>query len=281
MSIDIQQKGMPLWHPLLFCYRLYLFNKTEGKMNDIAVIILAAGKGSRMKSDLAKVLHKVAGKCMVNHVIEAAADVASDHIHVVVGHQADKVKQAIPNKHNVKFALQKELLGTGDAVRTALPTIEDSVKHVLVLCGDVPLIKKETIAELVSVHRRGRADLTVLAAKVTKPTGYGRILQDNNGRLLAIREEADATDLEKQINIINSGIFCFNRNFLETALGQIENNNSQGEYYLTDLVGVAVHNKANAIVKIIDDVEQVIGVNTIEQLNRINKAFPGVGNELS
>jgi len=250
-------------------------------MNDIAVIILAAGKGSRMKSELAKVLHKVAGKSMVNHVIEAAAHVASNHIHVVVGHQADKVKQEIPKKLNVKFALQKELLGTGDAVRTALPAIENSVKHILVLCGDVPLIRKQTLADLVSAHRLGKADLTVLAAKVNNPTGYGRILQDNGGRLLAIREEADATDLEKQINIINSGIFCFDRNFLEAGLGQIENNNSQGEYYLTDLVGVAVRNKANAIVKIIDDVEQVIGVNTIEQLNRINKAFPEAGNELS
>jgi bifunctional N-acetylglucosamine-1-phosphate-uridyltransferase/glucosamine-1-phosphate-acetyltransferase GlmU-like protein len=125
------------------------------------------------------------------------------------------------------------------------------------------------------------ADLTVLAAKVKDPTGYGRIIQNNDGQLLAIREEADATDFEKQIDIVNSGIFCFEKKFLESGLGQIQNNNSQGEYYLTDLVEVAVQNKAKTLVKITDDAEQVMGVNTIEQLTRINTAFHKASNELS
>lgn len=250
-------------------------------MNKIAVIILAAGKGSRMKSDLAKVLHRVAGKSMVNHVIEAAMDVALSHIHVVVGHQAEKVRKEIQKEHNVQFAFQKELLGTGDAVRVALPAVDACIEHVLVLCGDVPLIKKQTIADLVSAHRNQMADLTVLAAKVNDPTGYGRIIQDNDGQLLAIREEADATDLEKQIDIVNSGIFCFEKGFLESGLERIENNNSQGEYYLTDLVEVAVQNRAKTLVRIIDDAEQVMGVNTIEQLTRINTAFHKASNELS
>jgi bifunctional UDP-N-acetylglucosamine pyrophosphorylase/glucosamine-1-phosphate N-acetyltransferase/UDP-N-acetylglucosamine pyrophosphorylase len=250
-------------------------------MNKIAVIILAAGKGSRMKSDLAKVLHKVAGKSMVDHVIEAAMEVASSHIHVVVGHQAEKVQKEIQKNYNVQFAFQKELLGTGSAVRVALPGVDACIDHVLVLCGDVPLIKKQTIADLVSTHRNQMADLTVLAAKVKDPTGYGRIIQNNDGQLLAIREEADATDFEKQIDIVNSGIFCFEKKFLESGLGQIQNNNSQGEYYLTDLVEVAVQNKSKALVKITDGAEQVMGVNTIEQLTRINTAFHKASNELS
>ncbi|NDY71569.1 nucleoside-diphosphate-sugar pyrophosphorylase [Desulfobacter hydrogenophilus] len=250
-------------------------------MNKVAVIILAAGKGSRMKSDLAKVLHRVAGKSMINHVIEAATEVASNHIHVVVGHQADKVRKEIPKKYNVQFAFQKELLGTGDAVRVALPGVDACIQHVLVLCGDVPLIRKQTIADLVSAHRNLTSGLTVLAAKVSDPTGYGRIIKDNDGQLLAIREEADATDLEKQIDIVNSGIFCFEKQFLESGLGRIQNNNSQGEYYLTDLVAVAVQDRVKTLVKIIDDAEQVMGVNTIEQLTRINTAFHMVLNELS
>ncbi len=271
---------MPEWHPFLFLSPKFVI-KQRGKMSKIAVIILAAGKGSRMKSDLAKVLHKVAGECMVNHVIEAAKQVASGHIHVVVGHQAEKVRKEVQEKHSVHFAFQKELLGTGDAVRTALPGIDDCVKHVLVLCGDVPLIQKQTIDDLVSLHRNQKAGLTVLAARVDDPTGYGRIIQGADGQLLAIREEADATDLEKRIDIVNSGIFCFEKQFLQSGLGRIENNNSQGEYYLTDLVEVAVLNKAKTCVKIIDDAGQVMGVNTIEQLNRINKAFPGISHELS
>lgn len=250
-------------------------------MNNIAVIILAAGKGSRMKSDLAKVLHKVAGKSMVNHVIEAAIDIASGHIHVVVGHQAESVQKEILRLYNVQFAFQKELLGTGDAVRVALPGIDPCIQHVLVLCGDVPLIKKQTLSDLVSAHRNRMADLTVLAAKVDNPTGYGRIIQDKAGQLLAIREEADATDLEKQIDIVNSGIFCFQKQFLESGIGRIKNNNSQEEYYLTDLVEVAVQDRVRTLVKIIDDAEQVIGVNTIEQLSRINTALHKMPNELS
>jgi bifunctional UDP-N-acetylglucosamine pyrophosphorylase/glucosamine-1-phosphate N-acetyltransferase/UDP-N-acetylglucosamine pyrophosphorylase len=250
-------------------------------MNNIAVIILAAGKGSRMKSDLAKVLHKVADESMVNHVIEAALDVSSGHIHVVVGHQAEKVQKEVQNKYNVQFAFQKALMGTGDAVKVALPGIDPCIQHILVLCGDVPLIKSQTLLDLVSAHRNLMADLTVLAAKIKNPTGYGRIIQDDDGQLLAIREEADATDLEKQINIINSGIFCFEKRFLESAIRRIKNNNSQGEYYLTDLVEVAVQDRVRTFVRIIDDAEQVIGVNTIEQLNRINNSFHKSPKELS
>lgn len=242
-------------------------------MKDIAVIILAAGKGSRMKSDLAKVLHKVADKSMVTHVIESALKVASGHIHVVVGHQAEKVQKDILKKHNVCFAFQKALLGTGDAVKAALPGLDAGIEHVLVLCGDVPLIKSQTIGDLILTHQEFKAHLTVLAVKVSDPKGYGRIILNKESQLIAIREEADATELEKQIALVNSGIFCFEKSFLESGLKRIQNNNSQGEYYLTDLVEIAVKDKAKTFVKITQDAEQVMGVNTIEQLSRINTAF--------
>ncbi|WP_321491695.1 sugar phosphate nucleotidyltransferase [uncultured Desulfobacter sp.] len=250
-------------------------------MENIAVIILAAGKGSRMKSDLAKVLHEVAGKSMVNHVIEMAYEIAAGHIHVVVGHQADRVQKEILKYHNVHFAFQKKLLGTGDAVRVALPGLDSGIEHVLVLCGDVPLIKKQTIVDLISAHQALKSELTVLAVKVNDPTGYGRIIQDNHGQLLAIREEADATDVEKHISLVNSGIFCFEKEFLHANLGRIQNNNSQEEYYLTDLVEIAVRDNAKTLVRVTQDADQVMGVNTIEQLSRINAAFHKASNELS
>ena len=249
-------------------------------MDNIAVVILAAGKGTRMKSDLAKVLHQVAGKSMLVHVIEAALAVTSDHIHVVVGHQADQVKETVLKNHQVFFALQKSLLGTGDAVRAVLPGLSDSIKHVLVLCGDVPLIKQKTLLDLVNSHLAAKADLTVLAVNVKDPSGYGRIIQSLDGALLAIREEADASPAEKEIDLVNSGIFCFERGFLESGIGLITNNNKQGEYYLTDLVHIAVQQRAIARVEVTSDAEQVMGVNTLEQLSRINKAFHKASNEL-
>ncbi|HCY86549.1 MAG TPA: nucleoside-diphosphate-sugar pyrophosphorylase, partial [Desulfobacteraceae bacterium] len=130
-------------------------------MDDIAVVILAAGKGTRMKSDLAKVLHPVAGKSMVNHVVACAEQITRDHIHLVVGHQADKVEAEVSRAHKAHFALQERLLGTGDAVKAALPMLDDSVRHVLVLYGDVPLIRSDTLKNLVDAHRKAGSALTV------------------------------------------------------------------------------------------------------------------------
>ncbi len=250
-------------------------------MNDIAVVILAAGKGSRMKSDLAKVLHPVAGKSMVNHVVETAKTVSPYHIHVVVGHQAAAVEAEINKFHTVHYAQQKELLGTGDAVKTALPGLHTSVSSVLVLCGDVPLIQKKTIQQFVTAHTTSGVSLTVLAVEVDDPTGYGRIIQDGSGRLLAIREEADASDAEKKIKLVNSGIYCFERHFLDIGIDQIKNNNNQVEYYLTDLVEIAVSQNLQTRVVAIQDPDQVMGVNTLSQLARAEALFNKRQTELS
>lgn len=242
-------------------------------MDDIAVIILAAGKGSRMKSDLAKVLHKVAGISMVVHVTRCARALTTDQIHLVVGHQAEAVKAEVLKYFPVQFAWQRQLLGTGDAVKAALPEIAPQVKHVLVLCGDVPLIRRQTLTALVAGHTQSKTALSVLAVTKENPHGYGRIVTGEAGELLAIREEADASAEEKQITLVNSGIYCFDRRFLSQGIDLIENNNEQAEYYLTDLVEIAVSQGETIHVQTSDDPDQVMGVNTLSELARAEALF--------
>jgi len=236
--------------------------------NDVGIVILAAGKGTRMKSDTAKVLHKVAQKSMIVHVVERALEISSDNVYVVVGHQAEKVKEEVGKFHQVNYAYQKQLLGTGDAVKAAIPKIAPHVKDVLVLCGDVPLIKGRTLKDLVEAHKKSDSGITVLATEVDNPKGYGRIILDHHNHLLCIREEADATVDEKQIKKVNSGIYCFNKDLLISALNEISPENSQGEYYLTDVIEIAQKKNYNISVVITGDSKQVIGVNTLEELIR-------------
>ena len=249
-------------------------------MNDVAVIILAAGKGTRMKSDLAKVLHPVAGKSMIVHVTRCARAITRDEIHIVVGHQAEQVKSEVSAHYSVRFALQKALLGTGDAVKAALPDLAEHIRHVLVLCGDVPLIRKQTLKDLLAGHLDASAALTVLAVHQDNPFGYGRIITDGQGRLLAIREERDASDAEKQISLVNTGIYCFRRDFLETGIGLVRKENNQAEYYLTDLVEIAVSQHETTHVQILDDPDQVMGVNNLSELARAEALFHDDPDEL-
>ncbi len=235
---------------------------------DLAIIILAAGKGTRMKSDLAKVLHKVSDKSMVVHVVEAAAKIAPDNIHVVVGHQAGKVQKEIDQFFNVSYSVQEQLLGTGDAVKAALPGLKSNINHVLVLCGDVPLIEPATLISLLEDHVQQNAKVTVLATNVENPTGYGRIVLNEKGQLLCIREEADASETERQIKNVNTGIYCFDCTLLRTAIKQLQPTNKQAEYYLTDVIEIAQnkHEKITAVT--MDDPNQVMGVNTLKDLDR-------------
>ncbi len=232
-------------------------------------VILAAGMGSRMKSDLAKVLHKVGGKAMVVRVLESIQPLIPEQVHVVVGHQAEMVEAEV-SAHipSARFALQKKLQGTGDAVKAALPGIPDAVTDVLVLCGDIPLIQTQTLAELMIRHREHQAVATVLSVKMENPTGYGRILQDAHGQVTAIREELDTSDAEKQIQLVNSGIYCFQKKFLEQGIPQIRPTNNQDEYYLTDLIGIAVSSGLKTACTAMDDPVQVMGVNTLEELEK-------------
>jgi UDP-N-acetylglucosamine diphosphorylase/glucosamine-1-phosphate N-acetyltransferase len=205
--------------------------------NNIAVIILAAGKGTRMKSDKAKVLHEIAGRSMIIYVVEAARKVAGDNVIVVIGHQAPEVRECLSGVDGLIFVHQDRQLGTAHAVLCALPHIPDDCEEVVVLCGDVPLIQSETIADLVADHLDNTRDISLLAVELDNPQGYGRVLLDGDGRAVtAIIEEADATAEQKEIRLINTGIYCLDKDFLVNSLPQIKPDNAQGELYLTDIM---------------------------------------------
>ncbi len=240
----------------------------------VAVIILAAGKGTRMQSDLPKVLHPVNGKSMVNRVVGCVSPVF-DNIIVVIGHMSELVKAEVDRefKDNVSYAFQRMLLGTGDAVRSAIPCLHESIDHVLVLCGDVPLIQRATLTSFVKQHMETSQNISVLAVSIDEPKGYGRILLDENGRFLSICEEADATPEEKKINMVNSGIYSISKKFLVDSLALIGRDNVQKEYYLTDLISISCKTGGNAGYFMGTDPEEVMGVNTIDDLKRAEQVI--------
>ena len=241
--------------------------------NGLGIIILAAGMGKRMKSDKAKVLHEVAGRPMIDYVVDTATSVAGSNVVVVVGHQAEAVKETVRRSHNILFALQPEQRGTGHAVMCALPAVPTTVDDIIVLCGDVPLIQADTVKELIADHQRNERDLTVLATRAKDPTGYGRLIIQNDGTLSAIVEQADASEEQKKIDIINTGFMAIKKNFLEYALPLLDANNAQNEIYLTDLVGIGRRKKRKVGVMIGENPEQYAGVNTLMDLAEVEKTI--------
>lgn len=239
--------------------------------NTIAVIILAAGLGTRMKSDKAKVLHEVAGKPMILYVVETARKIAGDDIVVVVGNQAQKVRKIISETAQLHFAHQEKQLGTAHAVLSALPYIPDHCDEVVILCGDVPLIVPETIAGLIKNHLVNSHDISLLAVELENPYGYGRILLDKNEQVFGIIEEADANPEQKCIKLINAGIYCVNKKFLNDALPKIQSNNAQEELYLTDIIAIGHQEKKKMGVILADDCSQIIGVNNCQDLAEVDK----------
>ena len=235
-------------------------------LSNTAVIVLAAGLGKRMKSDMAKVLHKVLGKPMIHYVLETAVRFAEGNIYVIVGHQSEIVRAAIENSFTVNYVYQEKQLGTGHAVSCALPYLESGIQHVVILCGDTPLISQSTIASLIHTHLNSKNDLTVLAVNMENPTGYGRILLNETQQVAGIVEEADATDVQRNIKIVNAGIYCVNKSFLEDAIGSLTSRNAQQELYLTDIVGIGfLKNKVIAAL-IAEDATEMMGVNSQEDL---------------
>ena len=235
----------------------------------VAIIILAAGLGTRMKSRRAKVLHEMAGRPMILYVIDTAMQVAGNQVVLVVGHQAEIVEDVVSRKAELIFARQTEQLGTGHAVMCALPALPDECRDVIILCGDVPLIRAGTLERLISVHRSGPFDVSILATEVNDPTGYGRIVRDAQDHVCGIVEEADASAAQKAIRTINTGIYCVERQFLETALTGIDRNNAQGELYLTDIVKIGYQaGKAIGLVAG-QDTDEFRGINTIDDLHKV------------
>ena len=237
-----------------------------------ASIILAAGKGTRMKSPLAKVMHPILGRPMLSFVIECARQAGTDKIVIVVGHQAESIKE-IMNDSGIIFADQLEQLGTGHAVLMAREHLRDFSGTILILCGDVPLLKLETIEALKEHHISEQATLTVLTTILKNPQGYGRVIKDADQNILRIVEERDACPEEKEVKEINTGIYCVDSGFLFEAVEKIGNRNAQREYYLTDIVGMAVGKGFITKSFIAPDSEEVMGINTQEDLIRAEKIF--------
>ncbi len=236
-----------------------------GAPKGFRTIILAAGKGKRMKSDLAKVLHLVGGVPMLTHSLAAARAAGSQRIVVVIGHQAERVR-ALYRKEDLLFAEQRELLGTGHAVLQARELFRGYEGAIVILCGDVPLILPETIRALCNRHRSAGAAVTVLTTLLADPTGYGRVITASGGRILRIVEERDATAEEKSIREINTGIYCVESDFLFRAVAGLGNGNAQKEYYLTDIVEIAWEEGLRAAAFRAADPMEVMGINTPEEL---------------
>jgi bifunctional UDP-N-acetylglucosamine pyrophosphorylase / glucosamine-1-phosphate N-acetyltransferase len=236
---------------------------------NIEVIVLAAGLGTRMKSATAKVLHKLDGRPLIAHVCRAAAELDPRAITVVVGHQADDVKIAVEaelGEQHASFALQENQKGTGDAVLAAEQSLTDRDSTILILSGDVPLIKPETLRSLVAKHRADDAVCTILTVRLENPFGYGRVVRDDAGEFVKIVEQKDASDEERQLREINSGIYCFDAGKLFDALKKIQPNNSQGEYYLTDAPALLKSDGDRIGLYLYSDAREVSGINTRAEL---------------
>jgi UDP-N-acetylglucosamine diphosphorylase/glucosamine-1-phosphate N-acetyltransferase len=233
-----------------------------------AIVILAAGLGTRMKSNMAKVLHKVGEKPMIKHVVDTAAGVSKENIIVITGHQSDRVRETVASCNGIGFALQEKQLGTGHAVLCAMSEVKDNIDDILILCGDVPLLTSETVSSFIQHHKTHENILTVLAVQVDDPTGYGRMIVDDEGSLIKIVEESDATLDEKKINLINSGIYCVEKSFLKRALNLLKPDNSQEELYLTDVIFIASNEKLQIGLFIGQDADEVIGVNSLQDLKK-------------
>ena len=238
---------------------------------NIAAVILAAGLGTRMKSDKAKVLHEVAGRPMILYVVEVARKAAGDDVIVVVGHQAQKVREITSETARLHFVYQEKQLGTAHAVLCALPRIPDHCDEVVILSGDVPLIFPETITGLVEDHLACHRDISLLAVELKNPYGYGRILRDDSGQIIGIIEEKDATAEQRKINLINAGIYCIKKKFLQDAIPKIQSNNAQEEFYLTDIMAIGHKEKKKIGFMVADDYRQILGVNNCQDLAEADK----------
>ncbi|MDR3307044.1 MAG: bifunctional UDP-N-acetylglucosamine diphosphorylase/glucosamine-1-phosphate N-acetyltransferase GlmU [Endomicrobium sp.] len=237
-------------------------------MKNFSAVILAAGAGTRMKSSLPKVMHTLSGKPLIKWVIDSVSSLKPDNIVVLLGHGAKKVEQYLSdiNVKNLKIIYQKERLGSAHAVMQAAKFLENYSGNILVLSGDVPLIKKATLASLIKKNQKANSSVAVLAAKVANPFGYGRIVK-KDGFLERIVEEKDASIAEKQINLINSGIYCFDKN-LWKALSKVKPNNAKKEYYVTDTVAILKSMDKNASLTVTKDENEVKGINNRLELSR-------------
>ena len=233
---------------------------------ELRVIILAAGKGTRMNSDLPKVLHKLKGKPLLDYVIDESELLNPKEIILVVGFKKDRVIRHTESRINLKYATQIEQLGTGHAVLQTNELLKNRKGHILILYGDVPNIKASTLQPIIDDHISNNRDLTLITAEIDDPTGYGRIVRDKNDNLLKIIEEKDCNDNEKKIKEWNPGIYIFKIPEVFKILDDIKTNNASKEYYLTDAIGLAQQSNMQIKAIKIANSDEVIGINTAYQL---------------
>ncbi|RKZ33949.1 MAG: UDP-N-acetylglucosamine diphosphorylase/glucosamine-1-phosphate N-acetyltransferase, partial [Gammaproteobacteria bacterium] len=238
-------------------------------MSSLEVIVLAAGEGKRMYSDLPKVLHSLGGRPLLAHVLGAVAELQPHAVHVVYGHGGAQVPEALADS-DVNWVEQAEQRGTGDAVARALPAIAENAS-VLVVYGDVPLTEAETLSGVVALCAADSMGL--LTVTLDDPTGYGRILRDDAGKVIGIVEEKDADEAHKGIREINTGILCVTAKCLRDWLPRLTDNNAQGELYLTDIIALAVADGIDVCTQFTTDVDEVLGVNDRTQLARLERSY--------
>ena len=236
---------------------------------ELRVIILAAGKGTRMNSDLPKVLHKLHGKALIDYVIDESELLDPKEIILVVGFKKERVIKHTESRINLKYATQEKQLGTGHAVLQTKELLKNKNGHIIILYGDVPNIKASTLLPIIDDHISNNRDLTLITAEIDDPSGYGRIIRDKNGNLLKIIEEKDCNNNEKKIKEWNPGIYIFKTKEVFRILNSIKTNNASKEYYLTDAIGLAQQsNMKIKAIKIANSYE-VIGINTADQLKEL------------
>ena len=238
-------------------------------MVEIHVVVLAAGKGTRMKSQVPKVLHGISGFSLIERVLRTADALAPASITLVVGHGADEVKGSLSSRANVQFVVQEQQLGTGHALLQARPLLEGKSGVVILLSGDVPLLTSNTLRSLIETHTQCEAAATVVTANMPRPFGYGRIVR-TNGRIAKIVEERDASPAQKKITEINSGIYAFDLAPLFGALDSVGTSNNQGEYYLPDLVAIYRKQKRTVATWTVEHAEEIRGINSRTELAEVS-----------
>jgi len=236
---------------------------------ELQVCVLAAGKGKRMRSNQPKVLHKVLGRAMIDYVLHTVEELRPCSIAVVTGHASQQVRAHVGQPANLEWVVQDRQLGTGHAVKQCESVIPGDVEDVLIVCGDTPMLRCSTLDALLNAHRRNKASVTMLTASLDHPFGYGRIVRDGKGKITGVVEEKDATDEQRLIREVSSGIYCVHRKVLFDLLHQVGNRNAQGEYYLPDIVPLALGGGLSVASVPLADASEIQGVNDRVQLARV------------
>lgn len=238
--------------------------------SNLQVVVLAAGQGKRMRSATPKVLHDVLGKSMLGHVLATVEALSPQGIALVTGHGGEQVYATVEKSYHVSLANQAEQLGTGHAVQQAESACKNA-ENVLIVCADTPLLQTETLVGLLEVHSQSGSDISFLSAEIACPKGYGRVVRNNNGNVASIVEERDASDAERLLNEVSSGIFCVKQDFLFQLLKQVDNNNNQREYYLPSIVPLALQQNAKVEAVLMEDANEMLGVNDRMQLRHVTE----------